>query len=289
MPDGRFQVTKKVPAMDGFGRQSSQVVQEIETPDYLNPAKLKELDYRKKFAELQPKPKEEPEAVRTQKWAMGMYEQMPDGPMKNAFGEKYGLASPSEEKPMTEGQRIKLEKDLGKDFASVKQTDETMNNIVKSIADIREAKGLDWREGYTGFMPAWSQGKEAMTAQNRIDTLKGKVTQMGKAMASLAGAIGPMAVQEWKIVSDAVNTIDPTAGNFDEQLSNIEAQAISAMARQRERYERQYGGKIEKRYPQFALDSEDKTPPPPPPAGSQSSLSPAEQKRLAELKAKYGR
>jgi hypothetical protein len=125
-----------------------------------------------------------------------------------------------------------------------------MSNIKKAIADIKESKGLDYREGLSGYIPPILQGENARTAENRIQTLKGKVTQMGKAMASMAGAIGPMAVQEWKIVSDAVNAIDPTAGNFQEQLSNIENQTDGAINRIQDKYERQYVDRFEK-YPQF--------------------------------------
>ncbi len=50
--DGTTLVAKKVPAMDGFGRQSSSVQYSRETPDYLNPLKRKELDYRKKVADV---------------------------------------------------------------------------------------------------------------------------------------------------------------------------------------------------------------------------------------------
>lgn len=56
--DGTFLVTKRVPTYDSEGRQSAVVVQDVEVPDYLNPAKLKELAYRKALQELQPKPME---------------------------------------------------------------------------------------------------------------------------------------------------------------------------------------------------------------------------------------
>lgn len=46
LPDGRTLVTQKVAAMDSDGRQSTGVRQIIETPDYLNPAKLAEMKYR---------------------------------------------------------------------------------------------------------------------------------------------------------------------------------------------------------------------------------------------------
>ena len=158
------------------------------------------------------------------------------------------------EKPMTMAQTQKFEKTLGDDFKSTGQVMQTMANLESSIADVSGSKGLGAREGYTGYLPAWAQGTNAMTAQNRIDTLRGKVTQMGKAMASMSGAIGPMAVQEWKIVSDAVNALDPKAGNFKEQLDNVQAQAQGASGRIKDWYERRYTDHFEK-YPQFKTDA----------------------------------
>ena len=153
-------------------------------------------------------------------------------------------------KPMTEQQRLKFQKGMADDYKNAEQTMQTMAEIENSISTLKGSKGLSKREGYSGYLPPQIQGKEAMTAENRLQTLKGKVTQMGKAMATMSGAIGPMAVQEWKIVSDAVNAIDPTAGNLNEQLNNIEAQAKGAASRVKDIYERTYGDNFES-LPQF--------------------------------------
>lgn len=158
------------------------------------------------------------------------------------------------EKPMTALQKQKFETGIANDFKSTGQVMQTMAQLGKSISDVSSSKGLSAREGYSGYLPAWLQGKDAMTAQNRIDTLKGKVTQMGKAMATMSGAIGPMAVQEWKIVADAVNALDPTAGNFKEQIENVQSQAEGASARIRDWYDRRYSDHFEK-YPQFKTES----------------------------------
>lgn len=170
------------------------------------------------------------------------------------------LAGKSTEKPMTAAQRANFEKGFANDYQTVNQTVETMSNIKNAIEAIKGSKGLEAREGLTGYIPSVMQGENARTAQNRIDTLKGKVTQMGKAMASMAGAIGPMAVQEWKIVSDAVNAIDPTAGNFQEQLQNIESQADGAITRIKDKYDRQYVDRFDK-YPQFRRGEGGEKPP----------------------------
>ena len=81
-------------------------VQDIQSrPEYQNLVRL--LQLKKAQSGAIGTPEKEPEAVRTQKWAMGEYEKMQDGPTKNAFGEKYGLAWKPEKTP----EMIGLEED----------------------------------------------------------------------------------------------------------------------------------------------------------------------------------
>lgn len=201
------------------------------------------------------------------------------------------------EKPMTALQKQKFETGIANDFKSTGQVMQTMAQLGKAISDVGSSKGLSSREGYSGYLPAWTQGKDAMTAQNRIDTLKGKVTQMGKAMATMSGAIGPMAVQEWKIVADAVNALDPTAGNFKEQIENVQSQAKGASSRIRDWYDRRYSDSFEK-YPQFKTESIPLYPTGGggqsaggkigAPAAAQPALSAQEQAELDQLRARFG-
>ena len=201
------------------------------------------------------------------------------------------------EKPMTALQKQKFETGIANDFKSTGQVMQTMAQLGKAISDVGSSKGLSSREGYSGYLPAWTQGKDAMTAPNRIDTLKGKVTQMGKAMAPMSGAIGPMAVQEWKIVADAVNALDPTAGNFKEQIENVQSQAEGASSRIRDWYDRRYSDSFEK-YPQFKTESIPLYPTGGggqsaggkigAPAAAQPALSAQEQAELDQLRARFG-
>ena len=201
------------------------------------------------------------------------------------------------EKPMTALQKQRFETGIANDFKSTGQVMQTMAQLGKAISDVGSSKGLSSREGYSGYLPAWTQGKDAMTAQNRIDTLKGKVTQMGKAMATMSGAIGPMAVQEWKIVADAVNALDPTAGNFKEQIENVQSQAEGASSRIRDWYDRRYSDSFEK-YPQFKTESIPLYPTGGggqsaggkigAPAAAQPALSAQEQAELDQLRARFG-
>jgi len=51
--DGTMEVIREYPALDGFGRQSSKLVREIETPAYLNPAEMKRIEYQTKVAAME--------------------------------------------------------------------------------------------------------------------------------------------------------------------------------------------------------------------------------------------
>ena len=190
------------------------------------------------------------ESVTQEKKPDGSWVEIGRGPKFARQVINVGYGGTGGSKPMTELQKSKFNKTIANDYKSAEQTMQQMANITKAVTDVSGSEGLSSREGYTGYIPAWLQGKDAMTAENRINTLKGKITQMGKAMATMSGAIGPMAVQEWKIVSDAVNAIDPTAGNLSEQLQNITDQANGAANRIKDIYERTYGDQFES-MPQF--------------------------------------
>lgn len=151
-------------------------------------------------------------------------------------------------------QEDKFRNQISDDFKNVGQTKQNTENISADIENILKSPGLGARSGYTGYMPAWLQGGEAKTTQNRIETLKGKVTQMGKQIASASGSLGSMAIAEWKIVADAVNAIDPTADNFEEQLANIEQQAMGTAKRMEDAYTRQYEPDLPV-YKQFAPEN----------------------------------
>ena len=156
-------------------------------------------------------------------------------------------------KVLTEQQIYKLRTDMGKDHATAIAMLSQMEDVIESSKAVRDAPGLDAATGYSGkYLPSFTGGKAAH-ADTRIANLRGKVTAMGKAAASLSGAIGPMAVQEWKILADQVAVLDEVKGKGPmlEQIALLEAQAEGAIDRIRERYENTRGEDFE-RFPQFA-------------------------------------
>jgi hypothetical protein len=155
-------------------------------------------------------------------------------------------------KPLTEQQTIKLRTDVAKDYKSASTTLSQMDDLLASIQSVKTAPGLSAATGYTGvYLPSFSEGKAAQ-ADTRIANLRGKVTALGKATAAMTGAIGSIATQEWKILSDQVANIDPVKGKGPllEQIDLIEAQARGAMERIRDQYEKTRAEDF-KRFPQF--------------------------------------
>lgn len=146
-------------------------------------------------------------------------------------------------KRLTPVQEAKLRDNIAKDYKSARSTIEMMDGVTRAVNDVRNLS-RDQKEAITGFSGyAPSILPSSRSADTKLKNLQGKVTEMGKAAASLTGAIGQMAVQEWRIVSDMIASLDVTGmepGDLDNQLDIIEGQAKRAASITRDAYENQY-------------------------------------------------
>jgi hypothetical protein len=160
---------------------------------------------------------------------------------------------------------------------------------VIALASKIKALSADQKEsitGYSGYIPSFrASSREADTL---IGNLKGVVTGLGKDAAAASGAIGPMAVQEWKIVADMIAKLDlegMTPRALDAQMDRIIEQVRSATNLAERVYDVQYGDDI-KEYPDFKLRGapppRTKTPvtkaPPGVSAAEWKAMTPAERK-----------
>lgn len=155
-------------------------------------------------------------------------------------------------KPLTEPQLIKLRTDVSKDYKSATTTLAQMEDLLDSIEKVKTAPGLSAATGFTGkYLPSFSEGKAAQ-AETRLANLRGKVTALGKATAAMSGSIGSIANQEWKILADQIAAIDEVKGKGPllEQIDLVEQQAIGAIERVRDAYEKTRAEDFE-RFPQF--------------------------------------
>jgi hypothetical protein len=158
-------------------------------------------------------------------------------------------------KPLTAVQEAKLRTNIAKDHKTAESTIDAMTNPVSGVlAAVKAVRDLtpDQKEaitGYSGYLPSVTGASK--TADTKLKNLIGKVTALGKAQAALSGAIGPMAVQEWKIVRDLIADLEVTgmgAKDLDDQLDIIESAAQGAADRVRDTYLNQYAEEFE-RYP----------------------------------------
>lgn len=152
-------------------------------------------------------------------------------------------------KPMTAVQTQKFKKDMAADVIGVqaaqstadeleKLTDELVGNPDKNL---KPHKGLGGITGWSAMVPSAPSG-DARKAEQKLDTFKGKVKAFGRQLASQEGKLGNMAVQEWKMVADAIQAIDPKAGNLDEQMRDVVRQARVAATRIKDKYDMTYEG-----------------------------------------------
>lgn len=155
-------------------------------------------------------------------------------------------------KPLTEGQTIKLRTDVGKDYKAASTALAQMDDLLDSVESVKTSPGLSAATGFTGkYLPSFPEGKAAQ-AETRLANLRGKVTALGKATAAMSGAIGSIANQEWKILSDQIAALDEVKGKGPllEQIDLVEQQARGAIARIRDTYEKTRSEDFE-RFPQF--------------------------------------
>lgn len=167
-------------------------------------------------------------------------------------------------KPLTPTQEARLRDNIAKDYKAAQSTLDMMLNPVSGVvAAVQSVRKLTPEQkeaitGFSGYIP--SVTASSREADTKVKNLMGKVTEMGKAAASLNGAIGQMAVQEWRIVRDMIANLDLEGmepSDLDNQLDIIETQARRAAAITQDAYENQY---IEEfaRYPnRFQLKAPD--------------------------------
>lgn len=152
-----------------------------------------------------------------------------------------GVIGVARTEKLTPAQTLKLKTEMGKDFKIAENAIASTNELLESIDAVRSSDLKAISGPIAGRTPS---AKEAsLTAESRIENLKGKVTALGKASAAMTGAIGSIANQEWKILADQIAVLDLTKGEkaVSEQIDRLENMARGTVNRIRDAYERQYG------------------------------------------------
>jgi len=152
---------------------------------------------------------------------------------------------------LTPAQEQKLKGEISKDFEALQRVVGQTNELLESI-DAVKSSNLDKVAGPITARTFTLSG-EGKTAETRFENLKGKVTAIAKANASLGGAIGSIANQEWQILANQLAVLDLKNGKEPtlEQIDQLERQAMSIVSRMQDGFQRQYGSDVETLAPQY--------------------------------------
>ena len=156
-------------------------------------------------------------------------------------------------KQLTPYQQQKIKDNVATDYENLSKVFDDVEGIVAGIEDVRNSPGLEAETGYGSYLYSFPES-EAAKAQTRLDRLKGKITSIGKSVAAMSGAIGSMAVAEWKILRDQVGALDTAIKKgktvTEEELNSIESFAMGFKNRAADAYTKQYGEYFEQ-FPQY--------------------------------------
>jgi hypothetical protein len=152
-------------------------------------------------------------------------------------------------------QQQKMNVDAGEEANTASALFSKVKEIQKASHELKTSPGLPGISGYRGILPNLPES-EASEAQNKYDSLMGKITSLGKDVAASSGAVGNMAVQEWGILRDTIAKIDPVklgTKKTIEALDEVDASLNRLGSRTQQAYERTYQPVIEQDPKRFGL------------------------------------
>jgi hypothetical protein len=161
--------------------------------------------------------------------------------------------------PVTAQQKIARKTEVAQAYSRAQTLIDKAYNPKEGIISIaNKIKSLspDQKEaitGYSNYIPSFRGATRE--ADTLFGNLKGVVTSLGKDAAAASGAVGNMAVQEWKIAADMIANLDlanMTPRALDAQMDRIIEQVSNATKLAERVYDIQYGDDV-KQYPAFKL------------------------------------
>jgi hypothetical protein len=173
--------------------------------------------------------------------------------MDTQTGKIYGYEA--KQKAISPQQQQKMDVDAGEEASTASALFSKVNEIQKASHELKTSPGLPGISGYRGIVPNLPES-EASLAQNKYDSLMGKITSLGKDVAASSGAVGNMAVQEWGILRDTIAKIDPVklgTKKTIEALDEVDASLNRLGSRTQQAYERTYQPVIEQDPKRFGL------------------------------------
>lgn len=220
LSDGRILKRMRVPALTGDGRQSTAIEEVIEVPDYMNPAKLRELKYKQEYAKLT----EKPETTYDKEFAKRKAEADAVNLMAKTPGTTEWKAIKKQEteeakKSSAENAAIEGLISKGKLLLGNEKSEGAIDKAMKQ-ADSWSATGL------TGQVLRNIGGTDAFKLEQTINPIKANLgfDELAKMRAAspTGGALGQVAVKELEFLQSAVASLD-TAQDAEQLKQNLQA------------------------------------------------------------------
>jgi len=220
LSDGRILKRMRVPSWTGDGRQSTAIEEVIEVPDYMNPAKLRELKYKQEYAKLT----EKPETTYDKEFAKRKAEADAVNLMAKTPGTTEWKAIKKQEteeakKSSAENAAIEGLISKGKLLLGNEKSEGAIDKAMKQ-ADSWSATGL------TGQVLRNIGGTDAFKLEQTINPIKANLgfDELAKMRAAspTGGALGQVAVKELEFLQSAVASLD-TAQDAEQLKQNLQA------------------------------------------------------------------
>lgn len=233
LKDGTIEVIREYPSMDGFGRQSTKLVREIETPAYLNPAELKRLQYEKLTGEARKanmSPEEEARKV-------GMVEEAKTAAARKAAEARARIPGTIEYKRASEIQKAAHGAEATKNYAVSQATEvegaiagilgvtpQELPALLGNKDGLRKAEGRT--EAATGVMDVITPTLFQSTAnvEEQTERLRSLAQMMGLTSLRKSGvAPGTITEREWPKFGAQLGNLSLRLGDreFVRELANI--------------------------------------------------------------------
>lgn len=231
--DGTIEVIRQYPAQDGFGRQSTKLVREIETPAYLNPAELKRLQYEKLTGEARKanmSPEEEARKV-------GMVEEAKTAAARKAAEARARIPGTIEYKRASEIQKAAHGAEATKNYAVSQATEvegaiagilgvtpQELPELLGNKEGLRKAEGRT--EAATGVIDVITPTLLQNTAnvEEQTERLRSLAQMMGLTSLRKSGvAPGTITEREWPKFGAQLGNLSLRLGDreFVRELANI--------------------------------------------------------------------
>ncbi len=159
-------------------------------------------------------------------------------------------------KPLTPKEQVVRRDQIAKDYRAAQTAITNFTDVINKAAEVRDLpkEAKEALTGVSGYFPSLTGS--ARTADTKLANLRGAITAMGKAAAAESGALGNMAVQEWRIISDQVAALDEKKmepRDLDAQINLIINRAKVAYENVRDAYYQQYEPDLQKMPGKFQL------------------------------------